>query len=261
MRQGEGRRGNSGGAAVIDDARFFQVVCSRGLDRPLVGFAAAFAARVTVELGNAKNVTFVGAIDRWDSDGNARHKIDPKAKIDAPEVDAEATADGGRWVFKNLPKGKYDLVILAKGRLRIEGFQYVPVNEFDPFFPPDASTDEETRQFILDDIKKSPHHENKVEPLYLGGDKRAVRVLVSLIRDKPTSYEKEFPRAATVRHEIWQYSWNYGAWQKEKRTKVLDRLMLDREELHRWTWRWDPKLGGIDVKGEPITMQFDLPKR
>jgi hypothetical protein len=222
----------------------------------------ALAARVTVGLGNARNVTFVGAIGRWDKDGNPRRKPDPKEKIDAPAVDAEAAADGpGRWTFKDLPKGKYDLVILAKGRLRVEGFQYVPVNEFDPFFPQRASVDDETRKLILDDIRKSPHYENKVEPLHLGGDKKAVRVLVRLTRDKPTSYEQKSPGAATVRHEIWQYSWNYGAWQKEKRTRVLDRLMLHRDELRRWTWLWDPKLGGIEVKDEPVTIKFDLPKR
>ena len=221
----------------------------------------AVGARVTVELGRAEKVTFVGAINRWDEDGNPRRPPDPKEKIDAPAVDGEAVAEaGGRWIFKDLPKGKYDLVILTKGRRRIEGFQYVPVNEFDPFFPPDASTDEETRQLIRDDIKKSPHYENKVEPLYFGGDKKAVRVLVRLVRDKPTSYEHEFPGAATVRHEIWQYSQNYGAWQKEKRTKVLDRVMLHRDELHRWTWLWDPKLGGREVGSQPITIKYDLPK-
>jgi hypothetical protein len=242
-----------------DSSRSFAVAVAIILS--LAAPHGAAAARVTVELHGARGVTFVGAIARWDEDGNPRHKVDPQAKIDAPEVDAKAVADGRRWVFDDLPQGKYDLVILAQGRLRVEGFQYAPVNEFDPFFPPDASTDQQTRQFILDDIKTAPHHENKVEALYLGGDKKAVRVLVSLIRDKPTSYEKEFPGAATVRHEIWQYTWRYGAWQKEKRTRVLDRIMLPREELCQWTWRWDPKLGGIDVKDKPITIEYDLPER
>lgn len=221
----------------------------------------AAAAQVTVELGYGRDVTLVGAIERWDADGNARRPVDPKEKIDAPAVDAKATADrSGRWVFKDLPKGRYDLVILTKDRRRIEGFQYVPVNEFDPFFPATAATDDETRRFILDDIKKSPHYENRVEPLFLGGDEKAVRVLVRLVRDKPTSYEHEFPGAATVRHEIWQYTHNYGAWQKEKRTKVLDRLMLHRDQWRRWNWQWDPKLGGIEVGGEPKTIKYDLPK-
>jgi hypothetical protein len=218
------------------------------------------AAELTVQLGNSQDVTFVGAIQRWDKDGNHRILPDPKAKIDVPAVDAAAEKTGGdKWMFKGLPEGKYDLVILAKDRIRIEGFQYPPVKEFDPFFSPDAAVDEETGDFIIDDIKKSPHYENKVVPLYLGGDKKAVRVLVMLIRDKPTSYEGESPGSATIRHEIWQYSWNYGAWQKEKRTKVMDRILLHRDQLRKWTWLWDPKLGGIDVKNRVVSVKCELP--
>jgi hypothetical protein len=228
----------------------------------LLSPAGAAVARLTVALGNASDVTFVGAIQRWDEDGNHRRPPDPKAKIEAPYVDAKATnAGGGRWVFEKLPKGKYDLVILAKERRRIEGFQFVPVKEFDPFFPSNATVEAEAKEFIVADIGKSPHYENKVEPLYLGGDKKAVRVLVMLLRDKPTSYESDFAGAATIRHEIWQYTWNYGGWQKEKRTKVLDRVILHRDELRKWTWIWEPKLGGIDVQEKPLTIKYDLPRR
>jgi hypothetical protein len=229
----------------------------------LLTVAPALTSELTVELGNAGGVVFVGALNRWDRDGNHRpeHLPDPKAKIDAPAVDAKAVEKSpGRWVFKDLPKGKYDLVILTNDRRRFEGFQYVPVKEFDPLFPQDASVDDEARATILDDIKKSPHYENKIEPLYLGGDEKAVRVLVALTRDQPTSYEADSPGAATVRHEIWQYSFSYGAWKKEKRTKVLDRILMPRDELRRWTWRWDPKLGGIEVGSRPITVKFDLSK-
>lgn len=221
--------------------------------------AAALGGRLTVELGKAEGVRFVGAVQRWDDEGNHRRTPDPKAKIDAPAVDAKAAdAGGGRWIFEKLPPGKYDLVILAKGRRRIEGFQFAPVKEFDPFLPPSASVEPETRRSIMADVKKSPHYENRVEPLYLAGDKKAVRVLVMLLRDKPTSYEADSPGAATLRHEIWQYSWNYGGWQKEKRTKVIDRLLLHRDELRQWTWLWDPKLGGIVVGERPITIEHDL---
>jgi len=221
---------------------------------------SVLATELTLDLGSAPGVSFVGAILRWDKDGNHRRMPDPKAKIDAPTVDAVAVrSDEGRWVFGNLPKGKYDLVILAQGHLRVEGFQYVPVKEFDPFFPSDASTDAATREFIIGDIRKSTHYENRVEPLYFGGDKKAIRVLVMLIRDKPTSYEGEFPSAATIRHEIWQYSWNYGGWRKEKRTKVMDRVLLRRDELQKWTWLWDPNLGGIDVGDDPISRRYELP--
>jgi hypothetical protein len=235
------------------------LICTAFALLPLASPGYAAAATLTVELGKAEGVTFVGAIQRWDRDGNHRRVPDPKAKIDAPAVDAKAADVGnGRWVFKNLPQGKYDLVILAKDRRRVEGFQFAPIKEFDPFFASDAAVDDETRDFILADIKKSLHYENKVEPLYLAGDKKAVRVLVMLLRDKPTSYEADSPGAATIRHETWQYSWNYGGWEKEKRTKVMDRVLMRRDELRKWTWLWDPKLGGIDVTEKPATLEYDL---
>jgi len=228
---------------------------------------AATAGQLTVWLGNAEGASFVGAIFRWDSDGNPRRSPDPTAKIDAPAVDAEGKGGavrGGReaWTFSDLPKGKYDLVIVARERrLRVEGFQFAPVRELDPFLSPDARPDDDAREFIIGDIRKSPHYENKVEPLYLAGDAKAIRALVMLLRDKPTSYEGESPGAATLRHEIWQYSWRYGGWQKEKRTRVLDRVLMHRDDLRRWTWLWDVKLGGIEITNGPVEIRCDLPRQ
>jgi hypothetical protein len=220
----------------------------------------ASAAELALELGNSQNVTFVGAIQRWDQDGNHRRQPDEKAVIESPAVDAAANKiSGGKWVFRDLPAGKYDLIIIAKDRIRLEGFQYVPVKELDPFISPESAVDDENREIIIDDIKKSPHYENKVIPLCMAGDDKAVRVLVMLIRDKPTSYEKESPGAATMRHEIWQFSWNYGAWQKEKRTKVIDRILMPRDQLRKWTWLWDEKLGGIEVKDRAVNIKYELP--
>ncbi len=217
---------------------------------------------LTVELQDAKDVTFVGAVNRWDQDGNPRRPVDPKAKIDAPDVDAIAEPAGdGRWTFSNLPPGTYDLVILATPRFRVEGWTYAPVLEFDPFFPARSTVEDQTRQTIAEDIKQSPHYENRVEPLAMGGDKRTVRVLVMLVRDKPTSYEGQMPGAATLRHEIWQYTWHYGNWSKEKRTRVLDRILLPRDELRQWTWLWDPALGGVEVKDSPVTLRYAVPAR
>ncbi|HUT10318.1 MAG TPA: hypothetical protein VMY42_07475 [Thermoguttaceae bacterium] len=218
----------------------------------------AQAGKLTVELNNAEGVALVGAIHRWDQDGNLRRPVDPKARIEAPPLDATAIHHGaGRWVFEDLPPGTYDLLIMAQGRVRIEGFQYAPVLEFDPFIRPDAPVEDESREFILDHIKKSRHYENKVVPLYLAGDRRTVRVLVTLIRDLPTSYEEG---AGTIRHEIWQYTWKYGGWEKEQRTRVMDRILLQVSELRRWTWLWDTKLGGIEVTNSPKTIQYPMPK-
>jgi hypothetical protein len=228
----------------------------------LLAATSAHAARLTVVLTDGDEIEFVGAIQRWDNDGNPRKPVNTKAELPKPEVDAQAARQSdGRWVFADLKPGRYDLVLIAKDRLRIEGFCYAPVLEFDPFFPGDATCDDETREFIEADIAKSEHFENHVQPLYMGGppgEKKTVRVLVQLIRDKPTSYT---PGAGTVRHEIWQYTWNYGAWAKERRTRVLDRILLPVTELRQWTWLWDPKLGGIEIQKKPVSLQYEVPAR
>ncbi len=237
--------------------------------RPLVATIAvvwlwvqpAGAGDLTVELGKAEGITSVGAFFRWDMDGNPRREVNPKATIETPEVDATAINQGaGRWVFKNLPRGKYDLVIMGPGRVRIEGWEYAPVLEFDPFFAPDATVNDEAGEFISKDIGGARHYENKVLPLYLGGTEKVVRVLVMLIRDKPTSYEGHMAGAATMRFEIWQYEWRYGGWVKQKRTRVMHRVILPRDQLRQWTWLWVPELGAVEVGDQPRTVRFDMSK-
>jgi len=215
-------------------------------------------ATLTLETRDWPGVKMVGALSRWDSNGNPRRRVDPNARIDAPHVDFRAAGTGGdRWVFDNLPPGKYDLLIVTQGRVRIEGWTYPPMLEFDPFIAPEVTVDRATRQLIAEDIGKSRHYENKVVPLAMGKDKKTVRVLMMLIRDKPTSYK---PGVGTIRHEIWQYSYKYGGWQKERRTRVLNRILLPVAELRKWTWLWDPRLGGVKVGHEPVNVNYRRPK-
>lgn len=222
----------------------------------------AAASPLTLILNNGREVRSVGALRRWDENGNPRKAVNPKSRIDAPEVDFRAErGERGTWVFPNLPAGRWDLVILVGDRVRIEGFDYPPVLEFDPFLAHDTPVDEETRDWVFDDIRKSRHYENKVVPLHIAGDTEnsVVRVLVMLIRDQETSYEADMPGAATIRHEIWQYTNRYGGWAKERCTRVLDRLILPRDELRKWTWIWEPRLGGIVLKDAPVTIQYAIP--
>lgn len=220
-----------------------------------------FAAEVAVRIKGAPKLRLVGLIQRWDRDGNPVRPVDPKAKIDNPQCIAGRQQDDNTWVFQKLTAGRYDAVILGEDKLRIDGFDFPPVLEFDPFFRGDAQVEEEHRETVEQDIRASRHYENKVEPLYFGGNDQVVRVLVMLIRDLPTSYEADFPGAATIRHEIWQYTWAYGGWKKEKRTRVIDRCILHRDELRKWTWLWDARLGGIEVKtaNETVTLDYQFP--
>ncbi len=225
------------------------------------GRSSASAGELEVRISGNLHVTRVGVINRWDADGNARRAVNPKAKIDAPYMDATAVPKKGYWVFPKLPAGRYDVVIFAEPRIRIEGFGYPPVLEFDDFITADQKPDEKTRALIADDIAQSRHYENKVTPLFMAGNKKIVRVLVQLLRDKKTSYDGHFGQpVATLRHEIWQYTNRYGAWTKEKRTRVLDRLLMGRADLRRWTWVWSPALGNIEVPEHGRTkIEFRVP--
>ncbi len=107
------------------------------------------------------------------------------------------------------------------------------------------------------------HYENRVSPLYwaVNGEKQ-IRVLVQLVRDRPTSFDADFGApVATVRHEIWQYTRSYSSWTKDRKTEVLDRTLLLREEFQRWTWIWEPRLGGIEVNRKPVTIVYRLPTK
>lgn len=221
----------------------------------------AEAGRLTVDLGRSQGVVSVGALMRWDKSGDAVKQVNKDAKIDQPEVAATAkNLGGGKWVFGDLKPGRYDLVIMLQNKTRIEGFGYPPVLDFDPFFPPDASVDEDIRAFIDGDIRKSEHYENKVEPLYMGTnkEKKAVRVLVQLLRDKATTYKAG---AGTMRHEIWQYDWLYGGWKKTQRTRVLDRIIMQVSDLRQWHWLWDPKLGDIQIGADAVEVKYSVPEK
>ncbi len=99
-------------------------------------------------------------------------------------------------------------------------------------------------------------------PLYLAGTDKQVRIVVQLLCDQPTSFDQEFGApVATLRHEIWQYINRYGGWVKDKKTKVLDRILMAKSDLYQWTWIWEPRLGGIDVTHRPVQMRFELPSK
>jgi len=220
----------------------------------------AYAADLTVRVSGDLTIRVLGAVRRWDQDGNPTREVDPNAKIDSPVLDAVAEkTETDVWVLRNLKPGRYDLILLGEGRMRIDGFDFAPVLEFDPFFRGDSRVDEDARAWVEEDVRASRHYENRVEPLYFGGDDKTIRVLVMLVRDLPTSYEGDSPGAATIRHEIWQYSWAYGGWKKERRTRVLDRCILHRDELRQWTWLWDPSLGGIEIGKEAVEIVYRLP--
>lgn len=221
-----------------------------------------FAEELQLNLTNADRITFVGAVKRWDADGNPLNPVDPKAKIESPRVDAKAEPSSkGAWTFRKLPAGRYDLVLLSEDRIRIEGFHYPPIAEFDPTMPGNApAPPDDVRDWIRNDVANAKHYENKVTPLFLAGDRKQVRLFMQLLRDEPTSFDAEFGApVATLRHEFWQYANRAGGWVKERKTKVVDRTLMAKSELSRWTWVWVPELGGIEVSTMPVKLMYEVP--
>ena len=249
-----------------------------------------YAGGLTVQLsGRHDDVTFVGAIYRWDPDGLPK-QADGSARVakeraEAPDitkpwVDFQATDQGGgKWAIENMPAGTYDLIVIKAGeKQRFEGWRYAPVLDFEAFFPPDADVmcdkdvndkkekvqDEESLAFVDKQIRQSKHYENKVIPLYFGGSYRKgqirpkqIRVLVMLIRDEGTTLDAT---SATMRFEIWQFEDRSGGYVKQKRTHVLHRIIMPRDVLRQWTWLWDPALGNIDVeKTGNTTVEYKIP--
>jgi hypothetical protein len=216
---------------------------------------------LTIHLKGTANVVLVGAVHRWDANGEARRRVDPKARIDRPETDAQATKIGtNTWQFRELPPARYDLVIVTQQKRRIEGFHYPPVLEFDPFLFHEEHVPDQARNAVTTLIRNTRHYENKVTPLFFAGDDQHVRVFVRLLRDKPTSYDATFGEPiVTIRHEVWQFTNQYGGWVKERRTKIFNRLLLAKREWSRWAWSWDPDLGGVEVTGDPVDLTYRIP--
>ena len=251
----------------------------------------AWAGGLVIELsGDTSDISFVGAIYRWDPDGLPK-KADGSPRvaqeraeapdIAAPWVDYRAVNKGNnQWVIDSMPAGIYDLIIIKNGsKQRFEGWRYAPPLDFEPFFPPDAEVlrdkeengvmkekieDIDSLKFIDKQIRESRHYENKVIPLYFGGSYRKgqvrpkqVRVLVMLIRDLETTLDAT---SATMRFEIWQFEDRYGGYVKERRTHVMHRIIMDRNVLRQWTWLWDPALGNIKVeKTGTATVKYTIP--
>ncbi|WP_347242947.1 hypothetical protein [Thermogutta sp.] len=122
------------------------------------------AGTLTLRIKGAPPLRLVGVIQRWDQDGNPVKPVDPKAKIDAPDcIPAKQTANGV-WQIEKLAPGRYDVVILGQAKLRIDGFDFPPVLEFDPFFSGTSEVSDEHREEIESQIRNSRYYENKVEP-------------------------------------------------------------------------------------------------
>lgn len=236
-----------------------------GCSLALVGCSIPNALRagdLELRIVAAQEFAVVGAIQRWDEDGNPLEPVDPRAKPESPALSAQAqSVSAGVWRFVDLPPGRYDLILIApKSRVRVEGFAYPPVLDFDEFWLGDANVDADAREAVAEILGAEKHYENRVEPLFWAGDAEHVRVFVQLLRDAGTTFDAEFGQpVATLRHEVWQYTYQFGGWMKEKRTRLFDRTLLPVSELRHWTWVWAAELGGVELRDADLQIEYHVP--
>ena len=226
--------------------------------------AGVSAGELSVTIEPASRVASVGVVRRFADDGTLVRPVDPKAQFEAPYRDSVSTSVPA--TFSNLKNGTYDLIIFLKDGTRLEGFHIPPFDELDEvgdvkFSEPPP---QEVQDQIVKLIKNSQYYENKVTPLFLRGQDEHVRVLMQLLRDQPTSFDTEYGApVATVRYELWQFTNRFGTWSRDRKSKVLHRVLESKDKLTKRRWLWSSELGGFTITNESPQqkMMYHLPER
>jgi hypothetical protein len=217
--------------------------------------------RISIEPGS--RVASIGVVRRFNDDGTLARKVDPRAKFESPFCDRQSKGASAR--FTGLKPGNYDVIVFLKDGTRIEGFHWPIFNEFDdpddPAFKSPPAGD--VQKLIREKIAAARYYENKVAPLAMAGNKEKVRVLMQLLRDEKTSFDKQFGApVATLRYEVWQFTNHLGGWTRDRHSKVLHRILDARAKVRKRTWLWDRKLGGLRLTRErsSVKLEYRIPE-
>ncbi|MHC4199230.1 MAG: hypothetical protein ACYSU0_04505, partial [Planctomycetota bacterium] len=102
---------------------------------------------------------------------------------------------------------------------------------------------------IRERVRHMRTFENERSVLAINGAGKRAKVLVKLVRTKPTSYDGDFGEPLAIfRWEVWNFRKYTGSWLKERKYKVLRRFMVAKRKMHELRWDFRPELGGIDVE-------------
>ncbi|NOZ23772.1 MAG: hypothetical protein GXP25_22065 [Planctomycetes bacterium] len=195
--------------------------------------------------------------------GDLTGKITPPGKCKAIkavsrmmklEYEGKINSNTGEYVIKKLPAGKVDLVLtLPEGAINgVDLGLEVYDQDQAPFTEEDKAT---LTKWIVDNFKLGKEFENKGRPIYFNGNAKHCNVLVEKIRDRAFHAGKN---QAVYRVEIWLFDKMYGTWRKRAHAeKVVLRERIPLSEYNRKSYFFDPKLGGIEVKGKGKTTTFD----
>ena len=211
----------------------------------LTGVSRLPAGELTISIEPAERVASIGVVRRFGEDGKLLRAVDPKATFTAPHRDAKSESVPA--TFRELPEGTYDVIVFLKDGTRLEGFHMPVFDELDETGtesfsqPPSEEVQTEIRRLI----KVGRYYENKVTPLFIRGNDERTRVLVQLVRDEPTSLDADFGApVATVRYELWQFTNRFGSWSRDRKSKILHRVLEAKDKFKQRRWLWTSDLGG-----------------
>ncbi|MBS0266866.1 MAG: hypothetical protein JSS02_33375 [Planctomycetes bacterium] len=230
----------------------------------LTGMSRLPAGELTVSIEPAERVASIGVVRRFGEDGQLLRPVDPKATFAAPYRDAKS--ESAPATFRDLPAGTYDVIVFLKDGTRLEGFHMPVFDELDETGPEAFSqpSSEEVQTEIRRLIKAGRYYENQVTPLFIRGNDEHARVLVQLVRDEPTSLDAEFGApVASVRYELWQFTNRFGTWSRDRKSKILHRVLEAKAQLHKRRWLWTNTLGGIRLTADRLVQRvtFQIPER
>ncbi|MHC4502326.1 MAG: hypothetical protein ACYTFI_03395 [Planctomycetota bacterium] len=181
--------------------------------------------------------TRVSAVDR-----NVKVPIIAK-EVPVREHKGRLLDDGSRYEI-TVPPGTYDLHFETTDGLKIEGADLRAEGN--------ASADplkERDLKSIRERVRHMRTFENERSVLAINGAGKRAKVLVKLVRTKPTSYDGDFGEPLAIfRWEVWNFRKYTGSWLKERKYKVLRRFMVAKRKMHELRWDFRPELGGIDVE-------------
>ena len=127
-------------------------------------------------------------------------------------------------------------------------------------FPPTATTDDDTRKTITDDIAQSAALREQGRAVGHGRrQRRRPRADDVDPRQGDQLRGRQSRRGDDAAREFGNSPGPTAHGRRSGGRAGFDRVLVHRDELRKWTWLWDAKLGGVEVKGRSTLSYENAP--
>ena len=193
-----------------------------------------------------------------------KHKLVGRGKVYSqltafPAFPAKFDRKTGEFTVAGLKNGRYDLVVMVPGG-RIEGYHFYLQRDFRRDRPLTANNRKQLAK-AFDSLVKVDTFCNKLRPLGYGGNGEFVNALVEKARTREFHSDKG---EAIWRIESWVMVNYTGSWKHHQiGTLVYYRKRMKKGDFRDLLWLFDPKLGGIRIRGgrDVEGFVYDIPQQ